>query len=235
MFYSMRIVLLTCLASFSGMQAMQDTTKEQLFSFLKGAAPVTLGMGVGYIAGKPIKHQYVTTAIGALGGAALDHYYLGGKEDKNQMARKSGNVFPVIIAGGLFYYNAKTHCLGSNSEVMDVIPSKPTISADSSPSNDSLVALALDQNDAADYKALREAVFTKLGKEFASNFKVKYSKPSQAAVNELAAHIDSQSAWKETCPARGTVTIGSQKIELGGTIANMISRYCFQHNVQQVD
>lgn len=118
MFSSIRISLLVFLTSFSGMHAIPDTIKEQVFSFLKGVAPVTVGMGVGYLAGRPIKHQYVTTAIGALGGAALDHYYLGGKEDKNQIARKSGNIVPMIFVGGVLYYNNKKIVIKSK-------PSKP--------------------------------------------------------------------------------------------------------------
>lgn len=131
MFYSMRIVLLTCLASFSGMHAISATTTEENMSALKGVRLVTVGMSVdclvstdreklasfakgagsvacgiilGYLLGMPINREYSTTTIGALCAIALDHCIGGGKEDKHQLSRKSGNAFPIIISGGVLCY-----------------------------------------------------------------------------------------------------------------------------------
>jgi hypothetical protein len=218
MFYSIRMVLLASLAFSAGMHAMQDT-KEQFFSFLKGVAPVTVSMGVGYFAGKQVKHEYVGTTFGALSGMALDHYYLGGKEDKNQAARKSGNVVPVVIAGGLFYYNAKIGRLLSKSEITDDIPSSSI--------NPLLSPLNLEKDDAELYEKLKAVVFGAKGEEYAAAFNQRHSIATKSAVHELADHIQNKSslAWQETCPPRADVTIASQGVHLDGQIGTIIQDY----------
>ncbi len=257
MFYSIRIGLLTFLASVSGLYA-QDTLKEQVFSFLKGAGSVTLGMGVGYgvsyITGRPVKQQYVATAVGALGGAAFDHYCWGGKEDKNQIARKSGNFVPMIFVGGMLYYNNKKIMVrntapkinrdGSVSQVPvaddvyvkndpDMLkalatPQRNPVAAASSSSSPNYVpfALRLDESDTIVYENLKGAAFLKNGPEFIESFNSKYSTPTANAVRELALSITAYSDWQETCPPRGTVQVGSQTVDLGaGEIATIISGY----------
>ena len=118
MFYSMRIILLAGLALFSGMQA-QDTVKEQMSSFFKGVGPAAFfaaaGWYLGYITNRPYNQRYIASAIGTLGGAAIDHFYLGGKTDKHQVARKLGIAFSVIILGNSFYNNNKSIMLSSRT------------------------------------------------------------------------------------------------------------------------
>lgn len=132
MVYTMRIALFACLASFvsvytipvtateQNMSALKgirlvtagmsvdclvSTDREKQVSFFNGASSVAFGMVAGYFLGLPIEHEYVGTALGVFGAAIIDHCCLGGKEDKNQIARKSGNfVLPIIVAGGMIYY-----------------------------------------------------------------------------------------------------------------------------------
>lgn len=82
--------------SISSTYAMQETE-----SFLRGSAPVIAGMVLGYLSGGMIKHEYIGTFTGGIGGAVVDHYYLGGKEDPHYIARKSGNAAPIIVGGAI--------------------------------------------------------------------------------------------------------------------------------------
>jgi hypothetical protein len=72
-------------------------------SFVRGAIPVTVGLGLGYFVGKSIKHEHLGAIVGGLAGATVDHYHLGGQKDKHCVARKAGNVFPLVVAGGVVY------------------------------------------------------------------------------------------------------------------------------------
>lgn len=82
-----------------------------------------------------------------------------------------------------------------------------------------------------DYEKIKQAVFNKMGPQFAQEFNLKYPEPTAYAVIELAARFDDMSKWQETYPPQATATIGSQEIKIDHDIAVMLHQY---KNIQAV-
>lgn len=68
-------------------------------SFVRGAVPTIVGMGLGHVTFGLIDQHFIGQLIGGFAGATVDHCYLGGKEDLHQGWRKAGNIAPFIEVG----------------------------------------------------------------------------------------------------------------------------------------
>lgn len=84
-------------------------------------------------------------------------------------------------------------------------------------------------NDKEDYEILKQAVFEKMGEEFAREFNDKHPMPSKESIEELALCFDhNPSFWFLSNPPQTTAQIGGKDINLRGTIADIIYDFLYE-------
>ena len=74
-----------------------------------------------------------------------------------------------------------------------------------------------------DYQKVKEAVFAKVGPDFAQSFNEKYPNWCLEGLGKLTQHIDEiPSSMMKTNPPQMTVTIGAYRIHLHSCVVNII-------------
>lgn len=102
-------ILVAALIMSSGVSPVYSFSKsnhpyeEIADSVMRGAASVAVGILLGYSTVKVTEcgFERIGALVGGIGGAVVDHFWLGGKNDEHQVARKLGNVVPlgIVIVG----------------------------------------------------------------------------------------------------------------------------------------